>query len=72
MSPTKNPGTDLTVAHFTDPEGHLIGLAGPCSRRATALRLVVSQLMRGEEQAQSSPLPVGGPPGTEPLAATTQ
>ena len=29
MSPTKNPGTDLTVAHFTDPEGHLIGLAGP-------------------------------------------
>jgi predicted enzyme related to lactoylglutathione lyase len=29
MGPEKNPGADLVVAHFTDPEGHLIGLAGP-------------------------------------------
>lgn len=28
MGPTQAPGTDLVVAHFTDPEGHLIGLAG--------------------------------------------
>ncbi|MEO7911826.1 MAG: VOC family protein [Roseiflexaceae bacterium] len=29
MGPAKNPGADLVVGHFTDPEGHLIGLAGP-------------------------------------------
>jgi predicted enzyme related to lactoylglutathione lyase len=29
MGPVKNPGADLVVGHFTDPEGHLIGLAGP-------------------------------------------
>ncbi|HEY6178404.1 MAG TPA: VOC family protein [Kofleriaceae bacterium] len=29
MGPQKNPGKDLVVAHFTDPEGNLIGLAGP-------------------------------------------
>lgn len=29
MGPQKNPGTDLVVGHFTDPEGHLIGVAGP-------------------------------------------
>lgn len=29
MGPEKNPGTDLVVGHFTDPEGHLIGVAGP-------------------------------------------
>jgi predicted enzyme related to lactoylglutathione lyase len=29
MGPVKNPGTDLVVAHFTDPAGHVIGLAGP-------------------------------------------
>lgn len=29
MGPVKNPGKDLVVAHFTDPEGNLIGLAGP-------------------------------------------
>ena len=29
MGPVKNPGADLVVAHFTDPAGHLIGLAGP-------------------------------------------
>jgi uncharacterized protein len=28
MGPERAPGTDLVVAHFTDPEGHLIGLAG--------------------------------------------
>lgn len=27
MGPTRTPGTDLVVAQFTDPEGHLIGLA---------------------------------------------
>lgn len=27
MGPEQNPGTDLVVGHFTDPEGHLIGLA---------------------------------------------
>jgi len=27
MGPEQNPGTDLFVGHFTDPEGHLIGLA---------------------------------------------
>ena len=29
MGPEMNPGAELVVAHFTDPEGHLIGLAGP-------------------------------------------
>jgi predicted enzyme related to lactoylglutathione lyase len=29
MGPEKNPGANLVVGHFTDPEGHLIGLAGP-------------------------------------------
>lgn len=29
MGPEKNPGADLVVGHFTDPEGHLIGVAGP-------------------------------------------
>jgi predicted enzyme related to lactoylglutathione lyase len=29
MGPVKNPGRGLVVAHFTDPEGNLIGLAGP-------------------------------------------
>ena len=29
MGPARAPGRDLTVGHFTDPEGNLIGLAGP-------------------------------------------
>jgi uncharacterized protein len=29
MGPEKNLGADLVVGHFTDPEGNLIGLAGP-------------------------------------------
>lgn len=29
MGPAKNPGGKLVVAHFTDPEGNLMGLAGP-------------------------------------------
>ncbi|MGW4524878.1 VOC family protein [Amycolatopsis sp. NPDC004378] len=29
MGPSRAPGRDLVVAHFTDPEGNLIGLAGP-------------------------------------------
>ncbi len=29
MGPDQAPGTGLVVGHFTDPEGHLIGLAGP-------------------------------------------
>jgi predicted enzyme related to lactoylglutathione lyase len=28
MGPEQNPGTDLVVGHFIDPEGHLVGLAG--------------------------------------------
>ena len=28
MGPDRAPGRDLVVAHFTDPEGNLIGLAG--------------------------------------------
>ena len=24
-----NEGAGLTIEHFTDPEGHLIGVAGP-------------------------------------------
>ncbi|MEA2299433.1 MAG: uncharacterized protein QOF77_2369 [Solirubrobacteraceae bacterium] len=28
MGPDRAPGTDLVVGRFTDPEGHLIGLAG--------------------------------------------
>ena len=28
LGPEQNPGTSLVVGHFTDPEGHLIGLAG--------------------------------------------
>ena len=29
MGPARAPGRDLMVAHFTDPEDNLIGLAGP-------------------------------------------
>lgn len=29
MGPAKNPNGTLVVGHFTDPEGHLIGVAGP-------------------------------------------
>ncbi|MFJ7218452.1 VOC family protein [Amycolatopsis sp. NPDC098790] len=29
MGPDRAPGRDLVVAHFTDPQGNLIGLAGP-------------------------------------------
>jgi hypothetical protein len=29
MGPERAAGRDLVVAHFTDPEGNLIGLAGP-------------------------------------------
>jgi uncharacterized protein len=29
MGPARNPGGHLVVAHFTDPSGNLIGLAGP-------------------------------------------
>jgi predicted enzyme related to lactoylglutathione lyase len=29
MGPEKNPGAPLVVAHFRDPEGNVIGLAGP-------------------------------------------
>lgn len=29
MGPRKNPGADLVIGHFTDPEGNLIGVAGP-------------------------------------------
>lgn len=29
MGPDRAPGRDLVVAHFIDPEGNLIGLAGP-------------------------------------------
>jgi predicted enzyme related to lactoylglutathione lyase len=28
MGPDRAPGTNLVVGHFTDPEGHLIGMAG--------------------------------------------
>jgi predicted enzyme related to lactoylglutathione lyase len=28
MGPERAPGGDLVVGHFTDPEGHLIGVAG--------------------------------------------
>jgi predicted enzyme related to lactoylglutathione lyase len=28
MGPERAPGTSLVVGHFTDPEGHLIGVAG--------------------------------------------
>ena len=29
MGPDQAPGAALVVGHFTDPEGHLIGIAGP-------------------------------------------
>ena len=29
MGPAVNEGADLMIGHFTDPEGHLVGLAGP-------------------------------------------
>ncbi len=29
MGPERAPGRDLVVGHFADPEGNLIGLAGP-------------------------------------------
>ncbi len=28
MGPEQAPGSALVVGHFTDPEGHLIGVAG--------------------------------------------
>jgi predicted enzyme related to lactoylglutathione lyase len=28
LGPDKNPGTDLVIGQFTDPEGNLIGVAG--------------------------------------------
>ena len=28
LGPAKNPGNDLVIGHFTDPEGNLIGVAG--------------------------------------------
>jgi predicted enzyme related to lactoylglutathione lyase len=29
MGPERAPGRDLAVGHFTDPEGNLVGVAGP-------------------------------------------
>jgi predicted enzyme related to lactoylglutathione lyase len=29
MGPEVNKGADLAIGHFIDPEGHLIGVAGP-------------------------------------------
>jgi predicted enzyme related to lactoylglutathione lyase len=29
LGPIRNPGTELIIGHFTDLEGHLIGVAGP-------------------------------------------
>jgi predicted enzyme related to lactoylglutathione lyase len=29
MGPERAPGGALVVGHFTDPEGHLVGVAGP-------------------------------------------
>jgi predicted enzyme related to lactoylglutathione lyase len=29
MGPEQAPGAPLVVGHFTDPQGHLIGVAGP-------------------------------------------
>jgi hypothetical protein len=29
MGPARAPGRELVVGHFTDPEGHLVGVAGP-------------------------------------------
>jgi predicted enzyme related to lactoylglutathione lyase len=31
MGPEVNTGAGLAIGHFTDPEGHLIGVAGPAS-----------------------------------------
>jgi len=28
LSPEKNPGSDLVIGHFRDPEGNVIGVAG--------------------------------------------
>jgi len=28
LGPARNPGNDLVIGHFTDPEGNLIGVAG--------------------------------------------
>jgi len=29
MGPARNPEKNLVVGHFVDPEGHLVGVAGP-------------------------------------------
>ena len=29
LGPERNPGNNLAVGHFTDPEGNLMGVAGP-------------------------------------------
>ncbi|HEX5114894.1 MAG TPA: VOC family protein [Pseudonocardiaceae bacterium] len=31
LGPETVPGGDLMIAHFTDPEGNLVGLAGPAT-----------------------------------------
>jgi hypothetical protein len=28
LGPEKNPGSDLVIGHFRDPEGNVIGVAG--------------------------------------------
>jgi hypothetical protein len=28
LGPAKNPGNDLVVGHFRDPQGNVIGVAG--------------------------------------------
>jgi predicted enzyme related to lactoylglutathione lyase len=28
LGPLRSPGTELIIGHFTDPDGHLIGVAG--------------------------------------------
>ena len=29
LGPERNPGNNLAIGHFTDPEGNLMGVAGP-------------------------------------------
>jgi predicted enzyme related to lactoylglutathione lyase len=36
LGPERNPGTNLVIGHFTDPDGHLIGLASDGSGLADA------------------------------------
>jgi predicted enzyme related to lactoylglutathione lyase len=43
LGPERSPGGNLVVGHFTDPEGHLIGVAGPAPAEPSGGQLPFNQ-----------------------------